>query len=368
MDTGGGGVVESAPAPTLPHWSRPVTLGESVAGLMPAECAACHPAKLTEWSDSLHAKSFSPGLVAQLHPLTDQDFASGCYKCHAPALLQSEIIANEAAPGGYEKNPLFNKELQSSGVTCTACHMRSGVINGPTGPAGPAVAGLHNTVKNPLFTDSAFCAACHQLDNGFVLNGKPLVNTYSEWRESSYGKQGTTCQGCHMPKRRHLFKGIHDPEMTRSAVTFKVITRKNNVTLKITNSGAGHYFPTYSTPMIAVRGYLKATDGEVVSGSEKEEWIGRRLPLSLSEEEYDTRIPPRESFEFKYTLPEDGASDNKFFVIEVTVYPDEFYNRFYRAATDNAWPNFKKEELNEALRLSEESSYLLYSTEVELYN
>ncbi len=353
------GATESAP-----HWSRPVMVGHSVAGLTSGECSACHPGKVREWSASLHAKSFSPGLSTQLHPLTDPEFAYSCYKCHAPALIQSEIRANTDTGGGYEKNPFFNEELQKAGVTCVACHMRSGTINGPVKPAAGALEGLHSTVMNPLFTSSTFCAACHQLDNGFVLNGKPLVNTFTEWRESTYGERGVTCQDCHMPERRHLFKGIHDPETTKSAVDFKLVKREGSVTLRITNTGAGHYFPTYITPMVVVRGRLTGRDGGVIKDSEKVERIVRKLPLDLSREEYDTRILPRESFDFKYSLPAGGTKGKKL-LIDVTVYPDEFYNRFYRAATDNDWPNFKKEELKEALRLSEESPYILYSTEVE---
>ncbi len=352
-------------AETDSHWSRPVTVGNSVAGLMPAECSACHPGKLRDWSASLHAKSFSPGLSAQLHPVTDPEFAYGCYNCHAPAVIQSEVRVNADTDSGFEVNPLFNEEFQKSGVTCAACHMRSGTISGPVKPVAGVAEGLHDTVMNPLFTESRFCAACHQLDNGFVLNGKPLVNTFEEWRESSYGEDGVTCQDCHMPGRRHLFKGIHDLEMTKSAVQFRIVKREGSVTLRITNTGAGHYFPTYITPMVVVRGRLSGKDGDMVKGSEKVSRIVRKLPLNLTREEYDTRIPPHGSFDFEYDLPEEGASGKKLF-IDVTVYPDEFYNRFYRAATVNAWPNFKKEELKEALRLSEESSYILYSTEVEL--
>ena len=42
------------------------------------------------------------------------------------------------------------------------------------------------------------------------LNGKPLENTYEEWRKSPAARRGLQCQNCHMPDRRHLWRGIHD--------------------------------------------------------------------------------------------------------------------------------------------------------------
>jgi len=62
-----------------------------------------------------------------------------------------------------------------------------------------------------------FCAACHQFGpRGPSLNGKPLENTYEEWRTSPAARRGLACQSCHMPDRRHRWRGIHDPEMVKS--------------------------------------------------------------------------------------------------------------------------------------------------------
>jgi hypothetical protein len=93
-----------------------------------------------------------------------------------------------------------------------------------------------------------------------------IQDTYVEWKEGPYAAQGIRCQDCHMPaysgkaaaegKERpelhaHVFLGGHT-EMIRKAATLQVNSdwvqkdRNNilNVSVGITNSGAGHLIPT----------------------------------------------------------------------------------------------------------------------------
>jgi mono/diheme cytochrome c family protein len=355
------------------HWERPVNTGPSipVESLYPEACAKCHRLQYEDWKGALHSKSTGPGLLGQLNPKADPETAASCYYCHAPLDIQSEVINGEDDSDmmGYMPNKSFNEKLKLSGVSCAACHVRDGGIAGPTAPNsdGPmtTVKAGHASVQKGFFEEAEFCAACHQLDEGFDLNGKLLVNTYREWKESSYGKNGIACQSCHMPGRRHLFRGIHDPEMVKSGITFEIETAdsENRVAskLKITNSGVGHYFPTYTTPLVVIKGFLTDAKGNVLRGTLKEANIGRKVTIDLSREIFDTRIPPQKSYEFDYSVRRTVTAEK--LVFEVSIFPDEFYNRFFESAIKSHDPAMKRAELKEALRNTSGSGYLLFKKE-----
>ncbi len=314
-----------------------------------------------------------PGLLFQLDPVNDPATARACYFCHAPLSRQSEISAPGTAPDGAGG---YNETLKLSGVSCSACHVRG---PGVSGPLRPRLKGLnkglksgHKTRKEGFFEKAEFCAACHQLKNGFRINGTLLVNTYSEWKESEFGRAGVVCQSCHMPGRRHLFRGIHDPEMTRSGVKIEYIAIKSEdkarglgtARLVITNTATGHYFPTYATPLILVKGYLAGRDGSPLKGTAREDFIGRKLVLDLSGEFFDTRIAPQKSFVFEYPLTRNTRAES--LVFEVTVYPDEFYNRFYQYYLTQEPVGKTKELIEQAHKESSTSGYELFRKEIPL--
>ncbi|MBI2411711.1 MAG: hypothetical protein HYV24_00670 [Deltaproteobacteria bacterium] len=351
------------------HWQRPVKTGSygAVDGIYPESCAVCHRAQYDDWKGALHSKSVGPGLLAQLDPEKDPETALSCYYCHAPLAAQNEMIVDE---GGYAANVSFDERLKSSGVGCAACHVREGGVFGPRGPEGNkgSPRAHHASIQSDFFERAEFCAACHQLDQGYELNGKLLVNTFTEWKESEYGKSNVPCQSCHMPGRRHLFRGIHDPEMVKSGIKFEVERAdaggRVGAKLRITNSGVGHYFPTYVTPLVIVKGFLTDSKGKVLKGTLKEKMIGRKVALDLSKELFDTRIPPFRSFEFAYGLRRPAKADRLIF--EVWVFPDEFYDRFFENALKRRDPAMKMEELEEALKTTSGSGYLLFKREVSL--
>ncbi len=355
------------------HWSRPVVAsGPTSLGyvdtsrLYPESCAECHPDRHREWSGSLHSKSVGPGLLGQLDADAEPGLASSCYLCHAPAVEQSEVLESGA---GFDKNPAFDRRFKESGVSCAVCHVRMGTVYGPGGSA-PA-SSSHDKGRAPLhgesrgfFKRAEFCAACHQMDGGYRLNGKVLTNTYREWKESSYGRNGVTCQVCHMPEGRHLFRGIHDPAMVKDAVRIEVYGGKTSARIKLTNSGAGHYFPTYVTPLVVVRGFVVDKEGLKKERTEREVYIGRGVTLDLTRELFDTRIPPGKSFVYDYTQPEATAvGDGDRIVFEVWVYPDRFYRDFFIESLKGG--NFtSRSDMEQALAAAEGSPYLLYREEV----
>ncbi|MBI5181151.1 MAG: hypothetical protein HZA05_07080, partial [Nitrospirae bacterium] len=223
-------------------------------------------------------------------------------------------------------------------------------------------------IEKDFFEKAEFCAACHQMDEGYELNGKVLTNTYKEWKESDYSKNNITCQKCHMPDRKHLFRGIHDSDMVKRGVSFEISAkeiRKDGikVSLIITNSGVGHYFPTYATPLIVIRGFMLDSKGKTINGSIKESYIGRKISLDLEQEHFDTRIPPKGSFNFEYKNILHRDADR--FIIEAKVYPDKFYNEFYKAALKDGSAS-NKELIKGALKATEKSVYTLYRKEIDL--
>jgi len=345
---------------TASHWKRPVEAASArmeAASLRPEACAVCHEARYAEWKGALHSRSAGPGLTFQLDPAADPEFYVSCLFCHAPLSSQSEV--REAKGGGYSENPSFDDSLMRSGVSCAACHVRGGVVYGPVSPSvGAGTPAGHLTSPDSLFAGPEFCAACHQLDGGYGFSGSPLVNTYREWEQSGYREKGITCQKCHMPDRRHLFKGIHDLAMVRDAVSVLAERQGNGVLLRIENTGVGHYFPTYATPLVVIRGFQADGQGEEVEASAKESYIGRRVTLDLSEELFDTRLAPGEAFEFTYDRPlKDGS---RAIVIEVVVHPDEFYRRFYESALGLDGMKDRESEIREALGAANSSSYHLF--------
>jgi len=368
------------------HWQQPLEKqGPAPAAFSPVErslapesCGTCHPAQLADWKTTAHAKSMGHGVAGQLVEMrrTDPDTARSCLTCHAPLAEQSE---ETEGPGGATSNPDFDAGLQRQGLVCAACHVRQHQRFGPPRRAGAPVSPTpraslpHNgATRSSAYLRSEFCSSCHQFQpTDLRLNGKLLQNTYAEWRASPAARQGLQCQDCHMPDRRHLWRGIHDPEMVKSGVEISLATDRPRhrpggdvrATLSIRSVRVGHYFPTYVTPRILVRGELWDADGTPVPGSAKERAIGRDVPLDLSREIADTRIPPggRFAFEYRHRLSRTGLSLR----VTVTVFPDHFYTRFFESLLAGG-AGLGTAPIQEALEATRRSPFVIFSRDVPL--
>jgi len=84
------------------YWKRPVSPQNhsNKFSLYPEECGSCHKEQYQTWKDSLHSKSVGPGLMGQLSPVQDPQFAQSCYFCHAPMEEQAEMIENKSGASG----------------------------------------------------------------------------------------------------------------------------------------------------------------------------------------------------------------------------------------------------------------------------
>jgi hypothetical protein len=274
---------------------------------------------------------------------------------------------------------LLDPTLQTQGVVCASCHVREHQRFGPprrdgrTASTAPRENLPHNGVtRTPAFLRSEFCASCHQFTaDGFALNGKLLEDTFEEWRASPAARQGRQCQDCHMPDRRHTWRGIHDPEMVKSAVRIDVVTARRRhrpgerleATVRIANTGAGHAFPTYVTPRVLVQVELRNAAGDVVQGSREERSIGRDVALDLSREIADTRIPAGGRFTLTYARRLEHAGLR--LAVRVTVYPDHFYTGFFETLLETG-AGAGEAQIREALEATRRSAFVIYEREIPL--
>ena len=364
------------------YWARPLRaqgtppahLSPLEAALDPRSCGTCHAAQFNDWKQSLHSRAMGPGVLGQLVDTSPDatDDHQDCLRCHAPLKEQADSLA-AALPGGQDHRARSSKNtgtaLHEEGLTCAACHMRGYQRYGPPrkdGSTPDAATRLPHDgwVSTAAFEDSRFCAACHQFkQDEYALNGKLLENTYEEWKASRHAREGKTCQSCHMPDRRHLWRGIHDPEMVRAAVTIdatpaKLDTANVFATLTIKNIGTGHYFPTYVTPKVVAEAYQENARGERLKGTQREYVIARQVELDLSKELADTRIAPDEQAVFDYRAPlKTGAVA---LVFRVRAEPDAFYTDFYRSLLAGDQAGKGRRLIKQALEDSLASHFTFY--------
>lgn len=299
-----------------------------IPGIRAEQCGTCHQTIYEEWKTSYHAKAFVDPFF-QAYWRKDRHIWI-CLNCHTPMEPQQPRLIKGLEGGKVHKpitadNPRFNADFQQEGITCAACHVRDGVIEGPY----PDMKAPHPTRYSPRFRSTDICFTCHQVPSGpfQFYNGGPC-STFPEFEAGPYHRRGTICQDCHMPAierslvpggpirhgRRHLWRGGHFPEMIRQAVTVRVRPDKPTFqpgdparwTLTLTNSGAGHKIPTgdpdrYFTIVFEV---VDAA-GEVLKRQEHtmRRWI---VWWPVIWEVYENRLMPLDSrdYMFRYRLPE----------------------------------------------------------------
>lgn len=363
--------------PIPPQGPPPPQFSPLEASLYPEDCGRCHPQHYEDWQASLHRRSMGPGVMGQLRDMavSDPAGATQCATCHAPLHEQLPVIPHAE---GVRPNSDFDARLQQEGLVCAACHVRQhqrfGPPRRPDQPPPPAGTALpHGGFSAQVaFQQAEFCQGCHQFPaDGFALKGKLIENTYAEWRQSPYAQQGIQCQTCHMPDRRHLWRGIHDPEMVRQALTLRLTPEAPRavpgapfeVRVSLINSGAGHYFPTYVTPKVFVQAHFLDAQGSPIAGSTQESVIGREVSLDLSAELSDTRIPPHAAHTFTYRqmLPPTAVT----FRVQVVVHPDHFYQQFFTTVLpDSHGPG--RAQLAEALQATTTTPFTLVLQDMPL--
>jgi len=229
--------------------------------------------------------------------------AGNCATCHAPAAavdapfttdmnaMRDQLTAGIHCDFCHKIGGAYLRGTSKASVECITCHKQSGTAlesetqetyaNSPgilslrvlRPPAGDDVFfGPYPDIHDPdtylpLMTESAFCAPCHD----FSFWGTPIYTSYPEWLASPYSdpSEGQTCQDCHMPPNGDTTFALpeqgglqHPPELIPSHlqlgaasqsllqdtldldVAVDVVSGRLDVTVSLTNSGAGHHVPT----------------------------------------------------------------------------------------------------------------------------
>lgn len=226
-----------------------------------------------------------------------------CATCHAPGAavdapfttdmnaVRDQLTAGIHCDFCHKLGGAYLRGSNKTSVDCTSCHKQGGaalesvsqevytnspgvlslrVLRPPDGENiffGP-YPDIHDPdTYLPLASESAFCAACHD----FSFWGTPIYTSYPEWLASPYSDpiQGQTCQDCHMPPNGDTYYALpeqggvaHPPESIPSHfqlgvtsqsllqntleldVAAEAVNGRLEVTVTVTNSGAGHHVPT----------------------------------------------------------------------------------------------------------------------------
>lgn len=356
-----------AQGPPPDHWS-PVEKE-----IQPEACGTCHQQQYSDWKESLHHKGMGPAVLGQLldMELDEPLLAITCQRCHAPLEEQIPYLKKGI------KNPSFVSGSREKGLTCAGCHVRSHVRHGPPARhAGSEKGGPHNGfVVKSEYESPAFCASCHDFEGAGTSHGKLIQETAQEWRRTEFAAQAKTCQSCHMPDRRHLWKGIHDKEMVRSAVSIQVENLSQDgygdtlvATLSLTNVGAGHRLPTYIEPQIILFLEQVTIEGKAISGTRMEGIIARKMTEDMDQELFDTRLMPGETYTLKYKVPRKQSAAAMKATVEV--WPDEAYRLYFikMLSTPGLRPEMPEviSNIEKSIKIDTDSRYLLWEKRISL--
>ncbi len=352
------------------HWSFPIApqgpapegWSTTEADLDPTSCGACHPQQFADWQGTLHADAFSPGFAGQLieGSLAEPRSLRHCQTCHTPLAEQQPVLANGAP------SPHFDPALRHQGMVCATCHVRGHERFGPSRradlPPLPASLPHGGFSARDEFEESRFCAQCHQFFGQQGPSGRPVQNTFVEWRESPHAGAGETCQSCHMPDRAHLWKGIHDPETVRGAtrVSLELTSTEGaeiSALLSLASTGVGHMLPSYVTPRIFLQIVQLDAAGEELPETEETFVVGRQVDFSRNVDIFDTRIPPGERATLSYRRARaQGATE---LLGRVSVHPDYHYRGVFASLLPGLRDPEARRLIGEALRRASDSVYVL---------
>lgn len=364
------------------HWNHPIPaqgqppekFSSLEKNLNPNACKTCHNDQFQNWEKSFHAKAIGKGFLWQKEILSSAEYDS-CLQCHSPlAETKSELSAS------YQTKEILNSKshnfpdgISNPSIICASCHIRNQIRFGPPGRTNM----IHEVSTNRLphngyvakqeFESSEFCRSCHESkETGVQLNGKRLMEVYSEWEKSPFAKQGIQCQNCHMPDREHSWKGIHDKTFVQNSLlpTWSITENKGKyrIQAELKSIGIGHNFPTYIVPKIYLRFYVVLKENPTPILLE-ESVVGRIVNTNLTEEYLDTRIEPQKSRLVRFDFE---PKENKIqkFLWEIEVDPDEQYVRSFEEQLKNQGnqlSNQSRKLLEESLFEKKNSRYLLFT-------
>jgi hypothetical protein len=352
--------------------------------ITPEACQTCHQGHVSQWRRSLHALAHTEPVYdvyfIKASMDSDQELETFCASCHTPIGVFNGSIPFPRPvrkPGDTKVSP-----VESDGVQCDFCHIIDGVKelknSGYTvkpsrtkfGPYKDSVSSFHDTEFSALHKSSDLCGTCHNVNH--PVNGIVLEATYTEWKNSPYAKEGITCQDCHMtsglvkrteqpgkaalggPERdhvsEHFFVGPNllyaeapgaeelkklSEKLLKSAGKVEIGDPKKteagfSISVKVTNTGAGHYLPTGVTEIRQLWLEIKVTDergnevfhsggldqngnikdGAIIYFTDVIDETGASTTQfwNAVKKVSDNRIPPRETVTEIISIPADAKS------------------------------------------------------------
>jgi hypothetical protein len=378
-------------------------------------CMVAHP----QWRADAHANSATNPRFFSIYngthisdtititPGYKLDFpgtAGNCAACHAPiaaiAGIATPFTGTTTITGTVSADMNELSGVETEGSSCEFCHKVGDVyLDSATGlpyDDRPGVLSMRLYRSPPshvlwfgTFDDvtrrvtylelekkSQFCAPCHQ----FSFGGTPIYQSFKEWLESPYPSQGIECRACHMaptgvnyfafPEKgglirdpalisSHLQPGASDVNLLQNTVNMAVsaqhVMGSLQVTVTITNTGAGHHVPT-DHPGRHLLLVITATDGQgqalpLQSGPTVPDWggaqagrPGKAYAKVLRDEETgespvvsywkpttivsDNRIPALGSDTSVYTFDASSASDPMTVIVQLR------FRRLFQAVMD----------------------------------
>ena len=306
---------------------------EGIDSLKAESCGQCHREIYEEWKTSIHAQAFDDPFFQAYWKRDKNVFI--CLNCHAPLENQQPELIIDIPRDRVEKavtmpNPNYDPEFRHEGITCAACHVRDGVILGPYEDSDAP----HPTMYDPIYRSMDLCYRCHQVPSGpFQFYNVGPCGTYPEYEGEHYFNQGYICQTCHMPAverpvatggpmrkgRKHLWRGGHDPEQVKRAITVTLTAdppdlppgREVEFLMEFTNSGAGHKLPTGDPDrFLTVDFEIVDQNGKVLK--DQSHTMGRWILWQpVIWEVWDNRLKPLQSrnYRFKYRMPQLGGTE-----------------------------------------------------------
>jgi len=319
-------------------WPVDTSQSPAILGDLSAEgCAVCHQAFYDEWRTTIHSQAWTDPYFQ-----TDWQFDGSqhiCRLCHTPLDRQQPhtVLAyrdKDKWDPLLEDNPAFDKKLQHEGVTCAACHYRDGKIVGVLG-----VTDAPHPVKK-LDDPNQVCVRCHIVEGerwdtffrfppcGTVAEIESTLATNRTGEVTAIKVSELGCVQCHMPvvkrplvdggvvrnARQHLWRGGHDPQMVKKALTIEFsedkqqIENKRVFSLSISNTGAAHYVPT-GTPDRYLTVQLRLLDVKGVVLDEQTHTIKRTVmwrPFII--DLWDTRLPRGQARQYELEVPADNEA------------------------------------------------------------
>ncbi len=278
---------------SLANDETPAVGGQSEVFTSPEQCAKCHSEIAREVADSWHGQAFTDEDVLQLSKNFQDE---QCVSCHAPTPI-FQI--------GVGERVFARRERRHTGVDCLSCHLREdGTVAGSRGltdaPCRPVV--------EKSLTRAVFCAGCH--------NQHWTVDEFMSWKAASGRPE--SCNSCHMgrvdrpiadggPVRKnvatHRFEGGHELSMMQDGLRLEGDVSGRKLTMRVTNSGAGHKIPTDSRHK-SVNLLLTVTDSDGNLLVKQEEIAEYRLYYHPQQIE-PTQLLPGETRSHEYQLPAD---------------------------------------------------------------